>query len=156
MVDVQVGRVVDHGGSQVGHVVDVWQISVVDHSPTHRRVTATLLCGMGEEQLTQVGWRPGQPDIVVATLRGAGGWNCMIFEVSSKLSHSVIKELRVKACTLWEVPDTSSNGSTWPNRSCSLQCWQGPSLSGLSCSWVPCIWAGSLGSLSARLRSLIL
>ena len=62
MVDVQVGRVVDHGGSQVGHVVDVWQISVVDHSPTHRRVTATLLCGMGEEQLTQVGWRPGQPD----------------------------------------------------------------------------------------------
>ena len=86
MVDVQVGHVVDHGGSQAGHVVDVWQISVVDHSPTHRRVTATLLCGMGEEQLTQVGWRPGQPDIVVATLREAGGWNCMIFEVPSNSS----------------------------------------------------------------------
>lgn len=41
----------------------------------------TFLCGIGEEQLTQLGRGPGQPDLVLAALRGAGGWNWIIFEV---------------------------------------------------------------------------
>lgn len=42
----------------------------------------------------QVGWDPGQPDLVYDLEDGKWGWNYMIFKVSFSVSHFVILLLR--------------------------------------------------------------
>ena len=49
-----------------------------------------LWCPIPGSTEDQVGWGPEQPCLVRAALPTAGGWNWMIFNIPSNLSHSVL------------------------------------------------------------------